>query len=82
MKSVKIYNCADIYSDHNSFVFDFRFKGFLKVEGKQITRKVEIEQLKNQQQREDVEGTGNALKTKIKIQKEEIGLTKNKPNRI
>lgn len=98
MKSVKTYPGADIQSDHNPVVMDFRLSRFLKADRKQVTRKIDIAQLRNPKkrkeislrierkmetianstQREDIEGTWNALKTEITtIQEEDIGFTKN-----
>lgn len=92
MKSVKPYRGADMYSDHNPVIMEFRFKRLLKLE-RQKSQKVdiaklqnskkfrigkEIEGLTNLRQREDIKGTWNVINTKItKIQEHYIGFTKN-----
>ncbi|XP_030746036.1 craniofacial development protein 2-like [Sitophilus oryzae] len=75
MKSTRTYPGADIGSDHNPVVLDFRLKRFLRKEISSKTEK-ELEMVEVPVREEDVEKTWNDLRTRItNIQEKDIGFT-------
>lgn len=47
MKSVKTYPGADVSSDHNPVVADFRLRRFKTVRKERLTRKLDVQRLRN-----------------------------------
>ncbi|XP_044750612.1 uncharacterized protein LOC123310952 [Coccinella septempunctata] len=53
IKSVKTYPGADIHSDHNPVVMDFKMKRFLRVE-RRVTSRIDTKQRKNPEKRQEI----------------------------
>jgi len=47
VKSVRTYPGADVNSDHNPVVMDFRFRRFTKIKKPKVNKRIDIKKLKN-----------------------------------